>query len=91
MRVIPRRAQIFSVKLRPGDAESRHAALPRAKQIPFPAKPQVFLGDAEAVFALTQNREPRFRGLAERTLLKQQAGRLAGAAADATPQLMDLR
>ena len=36
-------------------------------------------------------REPRFRGLAERAFVEQEARRALGAAADAAAQLMQLR
>ena len=73
------------------DAEAGQAALPRAEQVAFAAQPQIFLGDAEAVFGFAQDREPRLGGLAERRLVEQQAGGMAGPAADAAAQLVQLR
>ena len=58
---------------------------------PSPRSLQVFLGDAEAVLGVAQDREPRLGGFAERRLVEQQAGRVAGAAADAAAQLVQLR
>ena len=58
---------------------------------PSPRRRQIFLGDAEAVFGLAQDGEPRLGGLAERRLVEQQAGRVAAAAPDAAAQLMQLR
>ena len=74
-----------------GDAEAGHAALPRAEHVAFAAQSQILLGDAEAVIGLAQDRKPRFRRLAERRLVEQEAGRALGAAADAAAQLMELR
>ena len=59
------------------DAEAGQAALARAEQVAFAAQSQIFLGDAEAVFGLAQDREPRLGGFAERRLVEQQAGRVA--------------
>ena len=77
--------------LEAGDAEAGQAALPRAEHVAFAAQAQILLGDAEAVFGLAQDGEPRLGGLAERRLVEQQAGRMAGPAADAAAQLVQLR
>src|SRR3972149_1081271 len=79
--VVARGAEIFAVQLDARDLEAGQAALPRAEQIAFTAQAQIFLGDAEAVFGLAQNGEARLGGLAERRLVQQQAGGVAGAAA----------
>ena len=42
-----------------GEAETRQAALARAEHFACAAQPQILLGDAEAVFGLAHDREPR--------------------------------
>ena len=58
---------------------------------PSPRRRKFFLGDAEAVIGFAQDRKPRFRRLAERAFVQQEANRTLGAAADAAAQLMKLR
>ena len=58
---------------------------------PSPRSLQIFLGDAEAVLGLAHDGEPRLGGRAERRLVEQETSRAAGAAADASAQLMQLR
>src|SRR5215813_9547191 len=83
--------QELAVGLDAGDAEARHAALAGAEHVAFAAQAQVLLGDAEAVLGLAHDGEARFRGLAERRAVEQEAGRVLGAAADPAAQLVELR
>src|SRR5437879_4169532 len=89
--VVARRADIFAVYRYASDSEARHTGLARAEHIAFAAQLQVLLGDAEAVLGLAHDGEPRLRGLTERRLVDQQAGRVLGAAPDAAAQLVKLR
>ena len=49
------------------------AAVREAQDLAFAAKPQILLGDAEAVFCLAHHRKPLLRHLAERILVEQHA------------------
>ena len=77
--------------LEAGEAEAGRARLARAEHVALAAQAQILLGDAEAVLGLAQDFDPRWRRLAERPLVEQQAARAAGAAADPAAQLMQLR
>ena len=66
------------------DAEGREAGLARAQHLALATQAQVLLGDPEAVLGLAHHFEPGLRGLPERTLVDEQAGRGARPAADAS-------
>ena len=88
--VVAGRADQAAVHLDAGDAEARHARLPRAEHVAFAAQPQILFGDAEAVLGLAHDLEPRLGGVAERRPVEQQTGRAAGAPADTSAQLVQL-
>ena len=91
LRFFSRERQQLAVQIEPRDAEARRAGLARAEHFAFAAQTQILLGDAEAVFGLAQDFEPRARDVAKRRLVEQQAGRAARAAPDPAAQLMELR
>src|SRR5262245_50509782 len=89
--LVTRGTDELAVRLDAGDAEARHAGLPRAEDVAFAAQPEVFLGDAKAVLGLAHDVEARFRGFAQRPPIEQQAGGMLADAPDAPAQLMQLR
>src|SRR5689334_14625836 len=84
--VLARHLEKLAVHLDAGDAKAGHAALPLTEHVAFAAQFQILLGDAEAVVGLAQDRQPRLRGVAERSLVEQETGRTFGAAANAAAQ-----
>ncbi len=74
-----------------GEVEFLHAALAHAEHLAGAAQPQILFGDDEAVVGLAQGLQPRFRRVAQRRLINQQAGGFGAAAADAPTQLVQLR
>src|SRR5262245_55521055 len=90
-RVVARGADQLTVRLDAGDAEAGHTGLPRAKNVAFPAQPEIFLGDAKAVLGLAHDVEPGLGGFTQRSLVEEEAGRVLAAAPDPPAQLMELR
>src|SRR6516165_3013755 len=72
--VVARGADQLAVGLDAGDPKARHTGLPRAENVAFPAQPEIFFGDAKAVFGLAHDVEPRLSGFAQRSLVEEQAG-----------------
>src|SRR6266568_9607860 len=89
--VVTRGADQLAVALDAGDPEARHTGLPRAENVTFAAQPEIFFGDAKAVFGLAHDVEPGLCGFAQRSPVEEEAGRMLAAASDPPAQLMELR
>src|SRR5260370_16910213 len=72
--VVARGADQLAVALDAGDPEARNTGLPRAENVAFAAQPEIFFGDAKAVFGLAHDLEPGLGGFAQRSLLEEAAG-----------------
>jgi hypothetical protein len=68
-----------------GKAQGRQPTLPGAEHLAGAAQPQILLGDAEAVLGVSRRIDSRCRAMSQ-----QDAGRTAGAVADAAAQLVQL-
>src|SRR5262245_66365790 len=78
--LVARGADELAVCLDAGDAEARHAGLPRTEDVAFAAQSEILLGDAKAVLRLAHDVESRLGGFAQRPAVEQQAGRMLPAA-----------
>src|ERR1700722_4226667 len=89
-RLRPRPRQKAAVDVEPGETEPGRAGLPGAEHVALAAQLQILLGDAETVFGLAQDLEPRARRFAQRPLVEEETSRAARSATNAPPQLMQL-
>src|SRR5262245_65845833 len=86
--LVARGADELAVRLDAGDAEARHAGLPRAEDVAFAAQPEVFLSDAKTVLGVAHDVEARFRGFAQWPAVEQQAGGMLTAAPGGAAQMV---
>src|SRR5437868_12288764 len=89
-RVVARRRKQIRMYCKIGESKQRNAALQRTEQLACTPEAQILLRNDEPVVGFANGREARFRQFAQGRLIEENTRRVSGAAADPSPQLMQL-